>query len=94
VNWWLRRTSFGSYRGLAAGANSSQKVNAPMYGGMNVELTEDETESLTRRLRRAIDDDRYPLSLRVQTWKAILGKREPLPPYEPPSRGRYRGRNR
>jgi hypothetical protein len=44
-------------------------------------------------LRRAIDDDRYPLSPRIQTLKAILGKlrpeptREPLPPpkvYAPP----------
>src|SRR5580692_9162615 len=49
-----------------------------------------------------LDDDRYPLSPRVQTWKAILGKihpqtpREPLPPAtkvdEPPSKGRYRRR--
>jgi hypothetical protein len=44
-------------------------------------------------LRRTIDDDRYPLSPRIRTLKAILGKirpepvREPLPPlrhYEPP----------
>jgi len=69
---------------------------------MSVDLTDDETESLTRLLRHAIDDDRYPLSPRVQTWQAILGKihpeprREPLPPptkvYEPPSKGRYRRR--
>jgi hypothetical protein len=49
-----------------------------------------------------LDDDWYPLSPRVQTWKAILGKihpqtpREPLPPAtkvdEPPSKGRYRRR--
>jgi hypothetical protein len=69
---------------------------------MTVDLTDDETESLARLLRHAIDDDRYPLSPRVQTWKAILGKihpqtpREPLPPAtkvdEPPSKGRYRRR--
>jgi hypothetical protein len=44
-------------------------------------------------LRRTIDDDRFPLSPRIQTLKGILGKlrpepvREPLPPikrYEPP----------
>ena len=61
---------------------------------MTIDLSEEETEALARLLRNAIDDDRYPLSPRVQTWKAILGKREPLPPYEPPSKGRYRGRNR
>ena len=75
-----------------------------MYGGMNVHLSDNETESLTRLLHHAIDDDRYPLSPRVQTWKAILGKihpeppREPLPPptkrYEPPSNGRHRRRDR
>ena len=68
---------------------------------MNVDLTEDETESLTRLLRHAIDDDRYPLSPRVKAWQAILDKiepppvREPPPPpkqYEPPSKGRYRRR--
>ena len=67
----------------------------------NLQLTDEEVEALVRLLRRAIDDDRYPVSLRVQVWKGILGKlkpepvRAPLPPlktYEPPSRGRYRRR--
>ena len=67
----------------------------------NLELSDEEVEALLRLLRRAIDDDRYPLSPRVQVWKGILGKlrpepaRAPLPPlktYEPPSRGRYRRR--
>jgi hypothetical protein len=48
---------------------------------------------LATLLRRTIDDDRFPLSPRIQTLKAILGKirpepvREPLPPpkvYAPP----------
>ena len=67
----------------------------------NLELSDAEAEALVRLLRRAIDDDRYPLSPRVQVWKEILGKlkpepvRAPLPPlktYEPPSKGRYRRR--
>jgi hypothetical protein len=52
-----------------------------------------ETAALTRPLTDTIGADRYPLSPRIQTLKAILGKirpepaREPLPPrkhYEPP----------
>jgi hypothetical protein len=52
-------------------------------------------------LAETIDGDRYPLSPRILTLKAILGKirpepaRKPLPPlqhFEPPSRGRYRRR--
>ena len=58
--------------GAAVGAlaGSSQKVNAPMWGA-------------TRLLRNAIDDDRYPLSPRVQTLKAILAKIRPEPAREP-----------
>jgi hypothetical protein len=66
---------------------------------MPLDLTEEETTALARLLSRTIDDDRYPLSPRIQTLKAILGKirpepvREPLPPakyYEPPRVGRRR----
>jgi hypothetical protein len=51
-----------------------------------LDLTEEETDALARLLSRAIDDDRYPLSARIQMLKAILAKirpetvREPLPP--------------
>ena len=60
---------------------------------MMLDLTDDETDALATLLRRTIDDDRYPLSPRVQTLKGILAKirpepvREPLPPpkvYAPP----------
>jgi hypothetical protein len=53
------------------------------------------------KLHHIIENDRYPLSPRILTLKAILAKirpepvRKPLPPlqhYEPPSRGRYRRR--
>jgi hypothetical protein len=58
-----------------------------------LDLTDEETDALARLLSRTIDDDRYPLSPRIQRLKAILTKirteppREPLPPmkhYEPP----------
>ena len=60
---------------------------------MQLNLNDDEAAALTRLLTNTIDADRYPLSPRIQTLKAILGKirpepvREPLPPlrhYEPP----------
>jgi len=66
---------------------------------MPLDLTEEETDALARLLNRTIDDDRYPLSPRIQTLKGILAKirpepvREPLPPlkrHEPPRVGRRR----
>jgi hypothetical protein len=68
---------------------------------MNLDLTDEETAALIRELHDIIESDRYPLSPRIRTLRAILGKlrpepvREPLPPrkvYEPPSKGRYRRR--
>jgi hypothetical protein len=50
---------------------------------MMVDLTEEETDALAGLLRRTIDDDRYPLSPRVQTLKAILAKIQPEPTQEP-----------
>jgi hypothetical protein len=44
---------------------------------MTLDLTDEETAALARLLRRAIDDDRYPLSPRVVPLKAILAKLEP-----------------
>jgi len=60
---------------------------------MILDLTHEETDALARLLSRTIDDDRYPLSPRIQTLKGIRNKlrpepaREPLPPskvYAPP----------
>jgi hypothetical protein len=60
---------------------------------MMLDLTEEETDALARLLSRTIDDDRFPLSPRIQTLKAVLEKirpepaRVPLPPlkhYAPP----------
>ena len=50
---------------------------------MTLDLTDLETDALTRLLSNAIDADRFPLSPRVQTLKAILGKIRPEPPREP-----------
>jgi hypothetical protein len=60
---------------------------------MTVDLTEEETAALLRELDGIIASDRYFLSPRITTLKAIRTKlrpepvREPLPPlrhYEPP----------
>jgi hypothetical protein len=60
---------------------------------MNLDLTDEESEALARLLAETIDGDRFPLSPRIQTLKAIRAKilpepvRAPLPPrknYAPP----------
>jgi hypothetical protein len=59
---------------------------------MNLDRTEEETAALIRELDRIIEDDRFPLSPRILTLKAIFGKlrpepvREPLPPLSITSR--------
>jgi hypothetical protein len=50
---------------------------------MNLDLTDEETTALARLLRDAIDGDRFPLSPRIQTLKAILAKIRPEPAHEP-----------
>jgi hypothetical protein len=68
---------------------------------MHLDLTDDQAAVLLRELDGIIDADKYFLSPRIQTLKAIRAKirpdpvREPLPPpkqYEPPRlvRGRRR----
>jgi hypothetical protein len=49
---------------------------------MMLDLTDEETAALAGLLSRTIDNDRYPLSPRVQTLKAILGKLRPEPARE------------
>jgi hypothetical protein len=61
---------------------------------MNLDLTDDEAAALLRELDGIIDGDRYFMSPRIKTLKAIRAKirpepvREPLPPpprqYAPP----------
>jgi hypothetical protein len=72
---------------------------------MQFDLNDEEIAALARLLTNTIDADRYPLSSRIQTLKAIRAKirpelvREPLPPpkqYAPPrsttARSRRAGR--
>jgi hypothetical protein len=55
-------------------------------GIVTLDLSDDEKLALAPLLTRAIEDDRYPLSPRIRTLRAILAKprpepvREPLPP--------------
>jgi hypothetical protein len=60
---------------------------------MTPDLTDEETAAPIRLLSETINDDRYPLSPRIQLLRTILAKfkpepaREPLPPpkaYAPP----------
>jgi hypothetical protein len=61
---------------------------------MNLELTDEEAAALLRKLDGLIDGDRYFMSPRIKTLRAIRAKirpepvREPLPPppkpYAPP----------
>jgi hypothetical protein len=44
-----------------------------------LDLTDDEKLALVAELKRTIDEDRYPMSHRMQTLKAILAKLEPAP---------------
>ena len=56
---------------------------------MPLDLTDEETAALERLLSDTITGDRYPLSPRILTLKAILAKirpepvRKPLPPARP-----------
>jgi hypothetical protein len=65
---------------------------------MNLELSDEETATLTQELHDIVENDRYPYSPRIRTLRGILAKlrpepvRKPLPPpkvYAPPSRGRF-----
>jgi hypothetical protein len=68
---------------------------------MHLDLTDEETAALTKELHDIVGSDRYPLSPRIRTLRAILGKlrpepvREPLPPRKAAaarlSEGQWRG---
>jgi hypothetical protein len=49
----------------------------------HIDLSEDEAAALVALLTRTIDGDRYPLSPRIRTLKAILAKLRPQPVREP-----------
>jgi hypothetical protein len=52
---------------------------------MKLDLTDDETQALVEHLKRAIDNDPYPLSPRLAPLKAILAKLRPSEPRPEPS---------
>ena len=58
---------------------------------MNLELTDDEAAALLKELDDIIDGDRYFLSSRIKTLKAIRAKirPEPVPTPLPPPPKRY-----
>ena len=51
---------------------------------MNLDLTDEETVALLRELDDIIDGDRYFLSPRIKTLRAIRAKIRPEPVREPP----------
>jgi hypothetical protein len=53
---------------------------------MNLELTDEQTEALTRELSKIIQNDRYPFSPRIRVLKEILDQLRPEPPREAPPR--------
>ena len=70
---------------------------------MNLDLSDEEAAALTKHLRQALDEARYPLAPRLDPLKAVLAKLdptkpgpEPLPPLKAgmgPSHGRGRRRH-
>ena len=50
---------------------------------LSTDLTDDQKTALIGELERIIEDDRYPLSPRIMTLKAILNKIRPEPVREP-----------
>jgi hypothetical protein len=51
---------------------------------MTLDLTDEQAAALLRELDHIIDDDRYFLSPRIKTLKAIRAKIRPDPVREPP----------
>jgi hypothetical protein len=51
---------------------------------MHLELTDEETFALLNLLTETIENNRYPLSLRIQTLRGILAKFVPIAPALPP----------
>ena len=53
---------------------------------MQLDLTDEEAAALLSLVNRAIDDDRYPLSPRVQLLRGIRAKLTGAPTQPPPAR--------
>ena len=83
-------------------AVARRSADHQIAGMTNLELTDEEVAVLVPELTNISWNDRYQLSSRIRTLKAILGKLKQEPArsaaspepkvYEPPSRGRSRRR--
>jgi hypothetical protein len=51
---------------------------------MHLDLTDKESFALLNLLTETIENDRYPLSPRIQTFRGILAKFGPIAPAPPP----------
>jgi hypothetical protein len=61
---------------------------------MQLELTDEEAAALFALLNRTIENDRYPLSPRIQVMRGIRAKLPGAPPEPPPARPPRTGRPR
>jgi hypothetical protein len=53
---------------------------------MHLDLSEEESSALLNLLRKTIDNDRYPLSPRIQLLRGIMAKFPMTPPPPPPAK--------
>ena len=73
-----------------AGSDSTLCLGRRIFPFMQPNLSPEEYAALAGILRDMIAADRFPLSPRVRSWRAILDKLEPpapripLPPLKPP----------
>jgi hypothetical protein len=56
----------------------------PIYRGMQLDLTAEETFALLKLLTETIEGDKFPLAPRVQVLRGILAKFGPMGPAPPP----------
>jgi hypothetical protein len=70
--------------GPRRGDDGTRGANLTAGSRMQLELTDDEAAALLRLLNQTIADDRFPLSPRIKTLRAIRAKLPGAPP-EPPS---------
>jgi hypothetical protein len=71
---------------VPSGASLRGGQSLPHIGVMHLDLSDEEEAALTQELHYIVESDRYPLSPRIRTLRAILAKlrrgpvRAPSPP--------------
>jgi hypothetical protein len=78
-----RRANISRSYPVAERAGWPPLVKRPHLRVMMLDLSDQQSDALAGLLRQTIDDDRHPLSPRVQTLKAILAKIQPEPTRDP-----------